>query len=63
MKKATTLDKLSELITDARIVSVVPNSDTEGIFTLRLRKGKKNFEVRVFATDLGWWFKKAGNTK
>ena len=56
-------EKLTREIAGATVRSVVPSTESEGMFTLRLEKGDKKFEVRLFATDLGWWYKLTGNRK
>jgi len=54
-------EDLSKIIAGATIRSAVMNKDSEGMFILRLEKEGKKFEVRIYGTDLGWWFKIAGN--
>ena len=55
-----TAERLSKEISGAVVVSVTPSQEVEGLFTLRLKKDDKKFDVRVYGTELGWWFKIAG---
>lgn len=61
MKNHELCDKLTREIVGATVISVVPCTDAEGLFTLRLEKNKKRFEVRVSGSDLGWYYKIAGD--
>ena len=54
-------EELSKEIAGAIVRSVVRNTNSEGMFTVKLERDGKNFEVRIYGTDLGWWFEAAGN--
>jgi len=56
-------EKLTQEIAGATVRSVVLSTESEGVFILRLEKDGRKFEVRLFATDLGWWYKLTGNRK
>lgn len=57
-----TTDKLDKALEGWTVTAVYPNPAPEGMIILSLKKDGQRRKVRLWATDLGWWFK-ADKTK